>query len=139
MFFFIMMSLLKLKTYSGLFCVVVNPYKRLPIYSEAIIEAYKGSKRHDRPPHVFAIADSAYRSMLQGKIILFLEKNKSQSFYRFQTTKINQYYAQGNLVQEKPKTQRRLFSILLMLLAQRDTTQNLVFHLRRYFFYKTQL
>uniref|UniRef100_A0A183CL57 Myosin heavy chain n=1 Tax=Globodera pallida TaxID=36090 RepID=A0A183CL57_GLOPA len=52
-------------TYSGLFCVVVNPYKRLPIYSETLIEAYKGKKRHERPPHVFAIADCAYRSMLQ--------------------------------------------------------------------------
>ena len=60
------------QTYSGLFCVVVNPYKRLPIYSEAIIEAYKGKKRREMPPHIFAIADAAYRSMLQGRTPLFL-------------------------------------------------------------------
>ncbi|XP_050425720.1 myosin heavy chain, non-muscle-like isoform X2 [Adelges cooleyi] len=54
-------------TYSGLFCVVVNPYKRLPIYSESIMERYKGYKRHEVPPHVFAVTDTAYRSMLQDR------------------------------------------------------------------------
>uniref|UniRef100_A0A3B5MTE7 Uncharacterized protein n=1 Tax=Xiphophorus couchianus TaxID=32473 RepID=A0A3B5MTE7_9TELE len=54
-------------TYSGLFCVVVNPYKMLPIYSEKIIEMYKGKKRHEVPPHIYSITDNAYRNMLQGK------------------------------------------------------------------------
>lgn len=54
-------------TYSGLFCVVVNPYKALPIYSEKIIDMYKGKKRHEMPPHIYAIADTAYRSMLQDR------------------------------------------------------------------------
>ncbi|KAI6232049.1 hypothetical protein M3Y95_00445800 [Aphelenchoides besseyi] len=54
-------------TYSGLFCVVLNPYKHLNVYSEDLIEAFKGKKRHERPPHIFAIADCAYRSMLQER------------------------------------------------------------------------
>ena len=45
----------------------MNPYKRLPIYTDNIIELYKGKKRHEMPPHVYAITDSAYRSMLMGR------------------------------------------------------------------------
>ncbi|XP_018420207.1 PREDICTED: myosin-9 [Nanorana parkeri] len=54
-------------TYSGLFCVVINPYKNFPIYSEEIVEMYKGKKRHEMPPHIYAITDNAYRSMMQDR------------------------------------------------------------------------
>ncbi|KAB5515057.1 hypothetical protein PHYPO_G00248750 [Pangasianodon hypophthalmus] len=54
-------------TYSGLFCVVINPYKHLPIYSEEIVDMYRGKKRHEMPPHIYAITDTAYRSMMQDR------------------------------------------------------------------------
>jgi myosin protein heavy chain len=50
-----------------LFCVTVNPYKKLPLYSDEIVKAYKGKKRDEMPPHVFSIADHAYYEMLNTK------------------------------------------------------------------------
>lgn len=49
--------------------MVINPYKNLPIYSEEIVEMYKGKKRHEMPPHIYAITDTAYRSMMQGECL----------------------------------------------------------------------
>ena len=51
-------------TYSGLFCVVVNPYKRYPIYTETACKMYLGKRRNEVPPHLWAITENAYRNML---------------------------------------------------------------------------
>jgi len=51
-------------TYSGLFCIAVNPYRRLPIYNDGVIKMYRGKRRPEMPPHVFSIVDNAYQDML---------------------------------------------------------------------------
>ncbi|KAF4017126.1 hypothetical protein G4228_009039, partial [Cervus hanglu yarkandensis] len=51
-------------TYSGLFCVTVNPYKWLPVYNAEVVAAYRGKKRSEAPPHIFSISDNAYQYML---------------------------------------------------------------------------
>uniref|UniRef100_A0A3B3B3D5 Myosin heavy chain, fast skeletal muscle-like n=1 Tax=Oryzias melastigma TaxID=30732 RepID=A0A3B3B3D5_ORYME len=54
-------------TYSGLFCVVVNPYKWLPVYDAVVVAAYRGKKRIEAPPHIFSISDNAYQFMLTDR------------------------------------------------------------------------
>ena len=53
-------------TYSGLFCIVVNPYKRYPIYTATVVKLYLGKRRNEVPPHLWAITETAYRNMLQN-------------------------------------------------------------------------
>lgn len=48
-----------------MFCVVINPYKRLPIYTDSVARMYIGKRRTEMPPHLFAVSDEAYRNMLQ--------------------------------------------------------------------------
>ena len=55
------------QTYSGLFCVTVNPYKWLPVYNPEVVTAYRGKKRQEAPPHIFSISDNAYQFMLTGE------------------------------------------------------------------------
>ncbi|XP_041944180.1 myosin heavy chain, fast skeletal muscle-like [Alosa sapidissima] len=54
-------------TYSGLFCVTVNPYKWLPVYDDIVVNGYRGKKRIEAPPHIFSISDNAYQFMLQDR------------------------------------------------------------------------
>ncbi|KAI1362717.1 P-loop containing nucleoside triphosphate hydrolase protein [Xylaria arbuscula] len=50
-------------TYIGHVLVSVNPFRDLGIYTDEVLESYKGKNRLEVPPHVFAIAESSYYNM----------------------------------------------------------------------------
>ena len=81
-------------TYSGLFCVVVNPYKRFPIYTSLVVKMYLGKRRNEVPPHLWAITETAYRNMLtNGKDQSMLITGESGAGKTENTKKVISYLA----------------------------------------------
>uniref|UniRef100_A0A8B9RWK1 Myosin heavy chain 3 n=1 Tax=Accipiter nisus TaxID=211598 RepID=A0A8B9RWK1_9AVES len=93
-------------TYSGLFCVTVNPYKWLPVYNPEVVLAYRGKKRQEAPPHIFSISDNAYQFMLTDRenqsILITGESGAGKTV---NTKRVIQYFAtiaaSGDLAKKK--------------------------------------
>ena len=83
-----------LQTYSGLFCVAINPYKRHPVYTLRCDKLYRGKRRNEVPPHIFAISDGAYVNMLTGKYY-FIQQSR-EIMYNPDTNVLN-YWIQKEI------------------------------------------
>ena len=57
----------RIYTYVGGILIAINPFKYFPIYNPKYVNAYQNKKLGELPPHVFAIADAAYKRMLADK------------------------------------------------------------------------
>ncbi|KAM7254297.1 hypothetical protein ACFE04_031979 [Oxalis oulophora] len=80
-------------TYSGNILIAVNPFQRLPeLYDVGMMEKYKGVPFGELAPHVFAIADVAYRAMInEGKSNSILVSGESGAG-KTETTKMLMRY-----------------------------------------------
>ncbi|XP_062872708.1 unconventional myosin-XVIIIa isoform X2 [Trichomycterus rosablanca] len=67
-------------TYAGPNMVVINPISAPSMYSEKVMHMFKGCRREDTAPHIYAVAQSAYRNLLttrQDQSIVLLGKSGS--------------------------------------------------------------
>ncbi|KAI3984772.1 hypothetical protein MKX01_039389, partial [Papaver californicum] len=80
-------------TYTGNILIAINPFQRLPhIYDAHMMEQYKGAPFGELSPHVFAVADVAYRAMInEGKSNSILVSGESGAG-KTETTKMLMRY-----------------------------------------------
>uniref|UniRef100_A0A8C5BKG1 Myosin XVIIIA b n=1 Tax=Gadus morhua TaxID=8049 RepID=A0A8C5BKG1_GADMO len=65
-------------TYAGLNTVVINPLSTASMYSEKVMHMFKGCRREDTAPHIYSVAQTAYRNLLttrQDQSIVLLGKS----------------------------------------------------------------
>uniref|UniRef100_A0A8C1VCD6 Myosin Ic, paralog b n=1 Tax=Cyprinus carpio TaxID=7962 RepID=A0A8C1VCD6_CYPCA len=81
-------------TYIGSVLVSVNPYKELEIYSKQHMERYRGVNFYEVSPHIYAVADNAYRSMrTERRDQCILISGESGAGKTEASKKVLQYYA----------------------------------------------
>ncbi|XP_051006310.1 myosin-15 [Acomys russatus] len=96
-------------TYAGLFCVAINPYKWLPVYQKEVMAAYKGKRRSEAPPHIFAVANCAFQDMLRnGENQSILFTGESGAGKTVNTKLTIQYFATMAAISEPKKKLRIL-------------------------------
>uniref|UniRef100_A0A8C7FYT1 Myosin XVIIIA n=1 Tax=Oncorhynchus kisutch TaxID=8019 RepID=A0A8C7FYT1_ONCKI len=67
-------------THAGPNMIIINPLSAPSMYSEKVMHMFKGCRREDTAPHIYAVAQSAYRNLLttrQDQSIVLLGKSGS--------------------------------------------------------------
>merc|ERR1712024_316980 len=99
-------------TYSGLFCVVVNPYKRYPMYTPTVVRMYLGKRKNEVPPHLWAISETAYRNMVtNGKNQSMLITGESGAGKTENTKMVIAYLAAVACPPKKPAQESKKVSL----------------------------
>ena len=108
-------------TYSGLFCVVVNPYKRFPIYTNRVKEMYKvtwsllqrlnicpGKKKRGDPSSPLGSHRDCLQEHAQRQVGPFWQKTVCNAFKTiFETVRTSQCSLLERVGRERQKIQKR--------------------------------
>lgn len=94
-------------TYVGSILIALNPFKFYPIYNPKYVKLYQ-NRRLNLPPHIFAVADSAYHCMLKDRknqcIVISGEsgsgKTESTNFLLHHLTALSQKGSHGSGVEQ---------------------------------------
>ncbi|KAG0453292.1 hypothetical protein HPP92_025956 [Vanilla planifolia] len=98
-------------TYTGSILIAVNPFRRLPhLYDTHMMEQYKGATFGELSPHVFAVADAAYRLMINEGVSQSILVSGESGAGKTESTKMLMRYlaymggrvaAEGRTVEQK--------------------------------------
>ncbi|KAL1203215.1 Myosin-14 [Cardamine amara subsp. amara] len=80
-------------TYTGNILIAVNPFRRLPhLYNNHMMQQYKGAGFGELSPHPFAVADAAYRQMINQGISQSILVSGESGAGKTETTKLLMQY-----------------------------------------------
>lgn len=74
-------------TYSTSILVSVNPYKQTPIYEKEVAKSYFSCRLGEQPPHIYAIAEDAYITMLDNNLDISMLVSGESGAGKTETTK----------------------------------------------------
>ncbi|KAI9357597.1 P-loop containing nucleoside triphosphate hydrolase protein [Zopfochytrium polystomum] len=80
-------------TYSGIVLIAMNPFQKIDMYAPDVMREYAGKTREELEPHLFAIAEEAYRAMLRGRNQSIIVSGESGAGKTQSTKYIMRYFA----------------------------------------------
>lgn len=140
-----------LHTYAGPSLLVLSPRGAPAVYSEKVMHMFKGCRREDMAPHIYAVAQTAYRAMLMSRqdqsVILLGSSGSGKTIMNGNATRFSQILSLDfdqagqvasasiqTMLLEKLRVARRpaseaTFNVFYYLLACADGTLRTELHL----------